>query len=44
MKKLTGAVQIIFGLLFAMNMPTDIQFGFAVVLITMGLVNVFDKK
>ena len=36
-----GIIQVAFGLLFAFTIATDIQFGFAVILLTVGLHNIF---
>jgi hypothetical protein len=39
-----GLIQLAFGLLFLFSIGTDIQFGFAVVLLTMGLKNLSNIK
>ena len=39
-----GIVQVLGGLLFTMSLDTDIQLGFAIVLLTMGAKNLFNLK
>jgi len=43
MIKIIGYIEIVFGLIFALNIASDIQFGFGVVLLASGLKTVLKK-